>query len=480
MRKTFMGVRLRALREQRGLTQAALAQRLDLSPSYVNQLENNQRPLSVPVLLKLQAALGIDLQCFSEDEEARLIAQLQEATADVEPGAPIAPTELQALAQQMPALARRMIELHRRARDASERLETVASRLGDRDMLSGVAATQPHEEVREFFYARHNYIAELDALAEDLHGQLRPGSALAGDLAPALERLLRQRHGVSVHTAAPGHDGGALRRYDPVGHSLQLHPELEPGQRSFQLGVQLAFLEAGDLLTRLVASEPFHSQEARELTRIGLAGYFAGALVLPYSPFLRAAESLSYDIELLARRFGVSFETVCHRLSTLQRPDAPGVPFFFIRIDRAGNISKRQSATDFHFSRMGGACPLWNVYEAFSRPGRVLTQLAAMPDGRTYLWIARSIQSPPEGFGLPIREFAVALGCDRRHASRLVYARGLVLDDPEAATPIGPGCKVCERPACAQRALPALGRELRISEYERPLGPYAGREPNQA
>lgn len=197
--------------------------------------------------------------------------------------------------------------------------------------------------------------------------------------------------------------------------------------------------------------------------------------MLPYGTFLSAAEALRYDIDLLVRRFGVSFETVCHRLSTLQRPEARGVPFFFVRVDRAGNISKRQSATDFHFSRAGGTCPLWNVYEAFSQPGKVLTQLAAMPDGRTYLWVARSIQHGTGGYGSPLRQFAVALGCDRRHASRLVYARGLALDDPETATPIGPGCKVCDRRGCAQRAFPALGRALSIDENMRTPEPYAGR-----
>lgn len=223
-----------------------------------------------------------------------------------------------------------------------------------------------------------------------------------------------------------------------------------------------------------MASNPF-STEAAALARIGLASYFAGALVLPYGRFLAAAQELRYDIALLARRFGVSFETVCHRLSTLQRREARGVPFFFVRVDRAGNISKRQSATDFHFSRSGGTCPLWNVYEAFAQPGRVLTQVASMPDGRSYLWIAHCDARATGGYGSPAREFAVGLGCDLRHASQLVYAKGLDLSDPDSATPIGPGCKLCDREGCAQRAFPALGKQLRIDENERSAEPYAAR-----
>ncbi len=472
MRKTFMGVRLRSLREQRGLTQAALAQLLELSPSYVNQLENNQRPLSVPVLLRLQSALGADLQFFSDDEESRLMAQLQDAAAEAGPTGTIPMAEVQTMAQQMPALAQRMIQLHKQAREAQERLAILAAGLGDRDAMSSMATVQPHEEVRDFFYAHHNHIGELDAMAESIHSEMRPISSLTGDLGPLIERHLKRKHGVSTQTSPGGSDAG-LRTYDAGRRVLTLHPDLDAGQRSFQLAVQLAFLEADEVMASLVAGDQFRSAESRALARIGLASYFAGALVLPYGPFLTAAESLGYDIDLLSRRFGVSFETVCHRLSTLQRPDARGVPFFFIRVDRAGNISKRQSATDFHFSRAGGTCPLWNVYEAFAQPGKVLTQLAAMPDGRTYLWIARCIQHDTGGFGSPSRQFAVALGCDRRHASRLVYARGLALDDAAAVTSIGPGCKVCERQNCTQRAFPALGRALRISENARPLEPYA-------
>ena len=177
-------------------------------------------------------------------------------------------------------------------------------------------------------------------------------------------------------------------------------------------------------LTDLVDGAGFTSQEARGLARIGLANYFAGALIMPYGRFLAAAEARGYDIELLGYEFGVGFETVCHRLSTLQRQGARGVPFFFIRVDRAGNISKRQSATDFHFSRVGGTCPLWNVYEAFASPGRILTQLARMPDERTYLWIARTVSHARGKYGAPTKTFAIALGCDVRHAERVVYSRG--------------------------------------------------------
>ncbi len=482
MRKTYMGVRLRAFRDQRAMTQAAFAERLGLSPSYLNQLENNQRPLSVAVLLRLQSAFGADLQFFSEDEEARLLAQLQEVVATGGTGE-VPGAEVRALAQQMPALARRVIGLHQQLRAAQERLAMMAAGQDDRGVLPALLSQQPHEAVRDFFYAHRHYFEVLDRQAEAVYEKLLRGDPAAGaasasgalrstELVQRLEAHLWHAHGVRV---LPVEDEGVLRRFDPQARSLRLADGLEAGRRAFELATQLAYLEARDAIDTLAATADLQTDEARALARIGLASYFAGALVLPYGRFLQAAEAHAYDIDLLARRFGLSFETICHRLSTMQRKQARGVPFFFVRVDRAGNISKRQSATDFHFSRTGGTCPLWNVYETFAQPGKTLTQLARMPDGRTYLWIARSVVHPGERHGAPPRHFAIGLGCDLRHAARLVYAQGLALNDARAATPIGAGCKVCERQACAQRAFPALGKALRVEADERLLEPYAAR-----
>ncbi|MDM0079798.1 short-chain fatty acyl-CoA regulator family protein [Variovorax sp. J31P179] len=469
MKKTFMGVRLRKLRAERGLSQVALANALGLSPSYLNQLEQNQRPLTVAVLLRISRALGIDVQQFSEDEEARLVAGMREALVDNPGGEEVALPELLEVASQMPAVGRALLALHRRNADAAQRLEAMALRLGDD--RADIAPTRPmaFERVRDFFFAHQNHFDAVDRAAEALAAE---ANAEGGPLSEWLVRRLIQRHGVH---AMPSHDEAeeSQRRYEPGSRTLRLSASLEAGQQAFQLATQLALLEQSALLDRLVDTPEFGGDpQARTLARIGLANYFAGALLLPYAAFLKAAETMRYDIDRLSRRFGVGFETICHRLSTLQRPDAPGVPFFFIRVDRAGNISKRQSATHFHFSKTGGTCPLWNVYEAFSQPGKILPQLARMPDGRTYLWIARTVSKGQGGYGAPSKTFSVALGCDTRHAPRLVYSRGMNLDDPEIATPIGMGCKVCERTRCPQRAFPFVGRPLEVNENESRFTPY--------
>lgn len=469
MRKTFMGVRLRKLRGERGLSQVALAHALGLSPSYLNQIEQNQRPLTVAVLLRISRALGVDVQQFSEDEEARLVADLREALADNPGGEAVSLPELREVAAQMPAVGRALLALHRRHQEAMERLEAMAAELGDgRGDLAG-ARPMPFERVRDFFFAHQNHFDPLDVAAEGLASEAR---GHGGPLGEWLQQRLMKRHGVRV-VPADQEPADSQRRYDPAHRVLRLSTGLEAGQQAFQLATQLALLEQTALIESLLEGAGFADAPAHGLARIGLANYFAGALLLPYGLFLEAAETLRYDIDQLARRFGVGFETICHRLSTLQRPQAPGVPFFFIRVDRAGNISKRQSATHFHFSKTGGTCPLWNVYEAFAQPGRVLPQLARMPDGRAYLWIARTVSHGQRGFGSPSKTFSIGLGCDIRYAPRLVYSKGLDLKDPEVPTPIGMGCKVCERVACPQRAFPFIGRPLDVNENESRFTPYA-------
>lgn len=470
MKKLYAGVRLKRLREERRITQQALAQALGLSPSYLNQLENNQRPLTAPVLLRLTEVLGVDVQMFSEGEEARLVADLREAFADQAGGEGVSFAEIREIAAAMPAAGREIVALHQRYRQAIERADAMAGELGlDDGGAPMLSAPMPYDQVRDFFYEHHNYFDALDRYAEELNTRLALDPYLAFE---RLSSYIELEHDTRVMLAA---DDEALsrRRFDAIHRVVTISNDLDVGQRTFQIATQLALLEAEDLIGPLAAQAGAGSPQTEALTRIGLANYFAGALLMPYKRFLAAAEAERYDMERLAHRFGVGFESICHRVSSLQRTGAAGVPFFFIRVDRAGNISKRVSATDFHFSRVGGACPLWNVYEAFAQPGRILTQMAQMPDGRTYLWIARTVHHDAGAYGAPGKTFAIGLGCDIRHAGRLVYSKGIDLDDLSAATPIGAGCRVCERPACPQRAFPQIGKPIAIDANRSGLTPYA-------
>lgn len=206
--------------------------------------------------------------------------------------------------------------------------------------------------------------------------------------------------------------------------------------------------------------------------KIGLANYFAGAALMPYASFQRVAAECRHDLEVLAGHFGASVEQVAHRLSTLQRPGAKGIPFFFVRVDQAGTITKRHSATRLQFARFGGACPLWNVHRAFETPGRFLRQLAETPDGVRYISLARDVTKAAGRFGAPLRRYAIALGCEVRHARDLVYADGLDLSSDLAFEPIGISCRICERTKCHQRAVPPLERQLSVDPHVRGVLPY--------
>jgi hypothetical protein len=474
--KDLAGRRLRRFREERGLTQAALATALAISPSYVNQLESSQRPLTDSVLLRLASVFDADLQQFSTEETDRLASQLRDALTDPSVGDPISMAEIRQLAAAQPDVGRYVMEMHRRyrhGRDVSEALMTRIER-GEADSMS-VPSPMAYEEVQDMFYAQRNYFPALDLAAEQIFAEagLVPGDAGAG-----IASRLARRHSIRL-ADLPAREREIKRVYDPATRVLALSPLLNAGQRAFQLATHLASVELAEEIDQIVTEASLSSDETRTMVRIGLASYFAGALVLPYQLFLDTAEALRYDLDLLGRRFNVGYETVAHRLSTMQRPGASGVPFIFVRVDRAGNISKRQSATSFHFSRVGGSCPLWNVYEAFAHPNEIQTQLAQMPDGRNYLWTARTVSRRYGGYGTLAKTFAIGLGCDLRHASRIVYSHGLDLASPSALVPIGPGCKICDRDNCPQRAFPAIGKLLDPNPNRARFIPYptGGRVP---
>lgn len=470
MDKIYAGAKLRSLRESRHMSQADLAKVLEISPSYLNQIEHNARPVTAAVLLRITQAFGVDAEFFASNDTARLVADVREALMDESLGLKASQTEITELATNLPSIAQAFIRLHRRYRDAVENTAALVTEDGS-GLHGSAAAPLPHEEVRDFFYERENYVAELDERAEKMATSMDL-SLRRADLRNALRDKLRHDYGVVATTDGIDESAGQQHRYEPEARVLRMSPNLRVGQQAFRMASQIALLEYPDLIGDLADSWAFSGKAAHTLARVGLANYFAGALILPYTVFHQTAEKYRYDIERLVDHFGVGFETVCHRLSTLQRPKARGVPFSFVRVDRAGNMSKRQAAAGFHFSRVGGSCPLWNVYEAFASPGKILTQVATMPDGKSYFWIARTVSRRVGGYGKPPKMFSVGVGCELRHARRLVYSAGLNLDDTEAATPIGMGCKVCDRPACPQRAFPTIGKQLTVDENTSTFTPY--------
>ncbi|MFW8636913.1 helix-turn-helix domain-containing protein [Cribrihabitans pelagius] len=455
--KLYAGAKLREMRTRLALTQKDFAAKLGVSLPYLNQMENNNRPVSTTVVLALAQEFGMDVTELSAGDSERLVSDMREAMADpvfADDAPPLA--DLRLTASNAPALARAFLTLHRAYRQTHERLASLDEALGREDAR---IQASPWEEVRDFFHYCDNYIDAVDRAAEHF--------ADAPDIRAAAIAALEQS-GVTLQQS----EMTGLRRYHAESRTLHLSNRAAPQTQLFQMLLQVALLRQNKLLEATLDFARFQSDEARAIAKIGLANYFAGAALMPYRRFLEAAQECRHDLELLATRFTASIEQVAHRLSTLQRPGAKGVPFFFVRVDQAGTITKRHSATRLQFARFGGACPLWNVHRAFETPGRFLRQLAETPDGVRYISLARDVSKSGGSFGSPVRRYAIALGCEVRHADALVYADGLDVKNDSAYEPIGISCRICERKDCHQRSVPPLERRLTINTDQRGVLPY--------
>ncbi len=459
--KLYAGAKLREVRTKLELTQKDFATQLGVSLPYLNQMENNNRPVSTTVVLALASEFGMDVTELSAGDGERLVSDMREALADPVFQGKMPPLpDIRLTASNAPGLARAFLDLHQSYRQTHERLASLDEALGREDAR---AAPSPWEEVRDFFHYCDNYIDAVDRAAEHFAG--REGGYRNMRVA-AVAALGNADIKVSFE------DTDVLRHFDPAQKTLHLSTRAAPESQTFQLLLQVALTNQNKLLDATLDLARFTTQAARDIAKIGLANYFAGAALMPYSRFLEAAEASRHDLEQLSSQFGASIEQVAHRLSTLQRPGAKGVPFFFVRVDQAGTITKRHSATRLQFARFGGACPLWNVHRAFETPGRFLRQLAETPDGVRYISLARDISKPAGRFGAPVRRFAIALGCEMRHADQLVYADGMDINRDSAFEPIGISCRICERKACHQRAVPPLERHLVVDPNHRDTLPY--------
>ncbi|MCF6232300.1 MAG: short-chain fatty acyl-CoA regulator family protein [Rhodobacteraceae bacterium] len=459
--KLYAGAKLREIRTRLGLTQKNFAAKLGVSLPYLNQMENNNRPVSTTVVLGLAQEFGLDVTELSTGDAERLVSDMREALADpvfADTTAPLA--DLRLTASNAPALARAFLELHRSYRQTHERLASLDEALGRED-ASRASRSNPWDEVRDFFHYCDNYIDAVDRAAELFagNGPTDPAKAAVGWL---------ENQGITVEHA----DLSQLRFYDADQKTLRLSTRAAPATQTFQLLLQVALLRQGQLLEATLDLARFHSDGARDIAKIGLANYFAGAALMPYTTFQQAAQDSRHDLERLANQFGASIEQVAHRLSTLQRKGAKGIPFFFVRVDQAGTITKRHSATRLQFARFGGACPLWNVHRAFETPGQFLRQLAETPDGVRYISLARDVTKTGGSFGAPVRRYAIALGCEVRHAGSLVYADNMDVNNANAFEPIGISCRICERKSCHQRSVPPLERRLNVNVNERGVLPY--------
>ena len=467
-KKLFVGPRFRRIRQQLGLSQTQIAEGLGISPSYINLIERNQRPVTAQILLRLAETYDLDLRDLATADEDRFFAELNEIFSDpLFRQIDLPKQELRDLAELCPGVTHALQRLYAAYTEARRGETLVAAQMADREGSQFDA--NPIERVRDLIEANRNYFPELETAAENLRDELNVPTE---GLFTALATRLREKHSIVARVMPVDVMRETLRRFDRHRRQLLISELVDSAGRSFQLALQIGFVESGAAIDAIVSRAGPLDDTARRLYRITLANYFVAAAMMPYQAFHSAAEALSYDVHVLAQRFNAGFEQVCHRLTTLQRPNARGVPFFLLRVDNAGNVSKRFSSGTFPFSKFGGTCPLWNVHSTFDMPDRLLSQVIELPDGTRYFSIAQTVRRPVAPYPQPQPRFAIGLGCEIRHAAKLVYATGMDLEKVEG-TPIGVNCRLCERENCSQRAEPPITRSLILDETTRRVSSFA-------
>ncbi len=455
-RKLYLGPRLRVLRRELGLNQTRMAEELGVSPSYLNHLERNQRPLTAQMLLRLASTYDIDMRDFVAGANEAAASDLHEIFADnLVRDIGIPRHEVMEVAENYPSVAEAVTRLYRALTD----LRRMPERM---EQLGAAPSTMasPLDWLREYLDARHNHFAEVDAQAELLSQELGQGPEA---LREGMLRRLERDFGISVRVVPEDVLSGTLRHYDFHRRRLMLSERLPTPSRLFGIAYQLALHGMGEMIAEAVARAAPPDAEAAALAKVAIANYAAAAIVMPYVRFAEAAEASRHDLDLLAARFGVSYEQAAHRLTTLGRQGLRGVPFFLLKLDPAGNVSKRFAGEAMPIARFGGGCPRWGIQRAFRLPGETIAALVEAPGETRYVTFARAMPRVG-GEGLVV----IVLGCEAKHAARIGYANLF----GDAAIPIGPACHLCERPDCPERALPPVTRALDLNQYQRPVAPY--------
>tara|TARA_R110000868_G_scaffold895_7_gene6822 strand:- start:1723 stop:3129 length:1407 start_codon:yes stop_codon:yes gene_type:complete len=458
-----IGGRIKRLRRTRKLAQADLAAALGISASYLNLIEHNRRKVTVPLLFAIAGHFGVEPGELVDSDEGRLLGDLMEAFGDdIFADSDVTNLEIRDLAQANPAAARAILKLY-------DRYRLVAKSSG---MPAAEGAGEPFhlatDAISDFLQENANHFPALEAAAERVRADIdRSGDSFEFGLRIYLLNVF----GVETRLASLPH--GIARQFDERRSHLLVSDILPTESGLFLVAHQLGQLAVAGEIEAIIAASSLPEGDAPILARNVLSAYFAAALIMPYEPFLRACRDYRYDIERVGRRFGASFEQVCHRMTTLQRPGASGIPLHLVRTDIAGNISKRFSLSGIHIPRHSGACPRWNIYSAFLAPERINIQLSQMPDGQRYFCIARTIVKGDHRYNAPRRYMSIGLGCSIHHAKELIYSDGMDLTGDSQMVPIGVGCRICPRMECGQRAHPPADHRFELDQANRPESLYA-------
>lgn len=463
--KIFAGPRIRRIRTDLGLSQTAMAEGLGISPSYLNLVERNQRPLTVQLIMKLSSAYEIGADTLSGSNDSTVVA-LREAFADpLLAGDLPNEAELIELAEATPNMAAAFVKLYRAYSERAQRLSDLSAVMA-REGVTGasVSAQQlPADEVHEVLAVRPNHFPVLEDEADSFIKLLGASNASGLELASPIKDWLQSQHGITVRTLPVHAMPDLRRRYDRHSQRLFLSERLSPFDQLREIAYEACLLRMGVAIGREISGLKLSSHEAQRIARFELGRYGAHALIMPYQPFLETMQRARYDIDVVKSRFGVSFEQAANRLTMLCRPGKSGIPFFMLEIDQAGNRFRRAGAQGYPQARFGGQCPKLPVHAAFTQPGQIFAERVEMLDGAEFLVVARTLEGPQAAFNERVRRTAILIGCDAGFADETVYG-SQTGGNANGPTLVGPACRVCERPGCLARAEPPVTRPLGLDE----------------
>jgi predicted transcriptional regulator/DNA-binding XRE family transcriptional regulator len=467
--KSQIGFKIKNERRKQGISQAQLSEKLGISSSYLNLIESGKRNVNVDLLLKTSEILNIELKDLSKKENANLYHDVLDLLGDnIFEDLDITNLEVKDLANNSPLVAKALIRLGDFYKKENKEIYSKVESISE-DNITNYKSTFPGEAVSDFLQQHNNYFEEIEDYATDVFRSVNTNNRTRHVL---LVDYLKKKHKIEVVDVVPSEKENFAKKFDQNQNKLFLSDYLTLETKKLFIASQIVQLEAMNLINKQLADYAFQNEESKTLTTIALINYTAAAILMPYELFYTECLKHRYDLELIQHTFATSFEQVAHRVTCLQNPKMKGIPFHMLRVDIAGNISKRLSLSGIQIPRYGGACPRWNIHSAFITPGKIHAALSKMTDGERYVCIARTIEKGIGRHGVHRSMVSIGLGCQAKYAKDFVYSDQLNLKDEKAAIPIGVNCRTCTRLDCQQRAFPPLNKKFKIDLNKRGISVY--------
>ena len=464
-----IGPKIKAFRRQSGIQANKFAEQINISPSYLNLIEAGKRKIDGDLLIKISKELRVDLSDLTSKSDINLENNIAELLDDqLFDDLDILGPEVKDLVNTNPKIARALIKLgdnfKQKDHEIVNKVENISGKIIDSRKTSF-----PGEVISDFLQENKNYFPKLENFANTIFDKVQKNNRTRYI---ALCDFLKKEYSIVVRDIIPEETKPFSKIFKKESKELLLSDYNSLETKKLHAAAQIAQEGAIDIINEYLEKFNFPSKESRRLTQVALLNYCGAAILMPYKLFHAECKKLKYDLQLLQNTFATSFEQVAHRVTCLQDPKLPGIPFHMLRTDIAGNISKRFSLSGIEIPRYGGACPRWNVYSAFTRPGVIQAAVSKMTNGEKYVCIARTVEKGVGRFGQSKSILSIGLGCEAKYAKEFVYTENLDLSDKKTEIPIGVSCRTCDRLDCSQRAFPPLHKKFDVDINTRGVSVY--------